>query len=240
MDRKDIINMKTGKCLPFLCVDDGACGDDYRTELYTIDELIKMFFAQSYEIGIDDTCNIFGIGKDSSIHTRMMYAHARSLSAPCRLEAFVFFKMCYNEPLVDILREVLQHRMIGWKKDKRWLGTNHSYSAGDIMNQLSDNMAVKLVTSSRFNYHESVTGCISRELLRMFCGINMQDFVQTVIKPVASQVIPTYTNALFTIRSLNGRTEENLGFFDAMLLYYMKPGMDYKDVLNEIRRDYDI
>lgn len=209
-------------------------------DTYTVDELIKVFIAQCYDVGIKNACDLFDIPEESDVFAGIMNVYIRYISSPCFKDPFNFFTMFFsNSVLIKELTQIFSAKIEQWTAEYLVRGASSIYNAEEVNSIVAQNFAVKAVMQRSSDVHACAVGDLSKAFVHVLWNPEDQDYSILINKIVRKQPVNA-SDAVFTLKAIRNDSSTLIDYFYAILLFFCSQDCTFDSVLQDARQHYNI
>lgn len=224
--------------VPYMVVPHGTL-DRVRIQLYTSEEMTKMFLLQVYETGFAAASDTFGLN-DKDIANRAQIINAQLMSNPLGNDYYNFFTLCYNNTeFISALELIFRTQIEKWCQKMLPYGTGAFYMMPELSQILENNYAIKAVYT---NTSEEEFHCIGAVTPVFLTVINHQadDDVRQLFSKLLSHQCLTYIDATLALQALANDKQLCLNYYVATLLQCFQVNSNYNSTIMEVRKAYGL
>lgn len=232
--------MKEDIMVPYATGTTNTFTNGYTLNTYSADEMIKIFIAQCFDLGIKVAVKEFNISDNTDILKMLNSAYVRYVSSPCGQNLFGLAALIYkNENLISALRTAFTANIKDWSSKYLKFGTGHQYSSAEKKDILMNNYAIKSVIGNNCTESVCAFGESSKALLLIMMNPNDSEIKKLFQLIIASEPM-TASDAEIALRALGENSDIYIDYYYATMLYFFTVHADFDSVLREVRSHYGL
>ena len=226
--------------VPFAIGKSNNFADGYTLNAYTADEMIKVFVAQCFDVGIKMACKVFELEGNESIVKMLNKAYVHFVSSPCCHNPFDLAMLIYrNEQLVSELEAAFTKNIASWSSKYLSYGIGYVYSDEQRKEILANNYAIKSVLGAGCVDSSCAFGGLSKALMHVMLRPNDQEIKKLFSMVIASEPMVS-SEAEIVLRTLGDNATVYINYYYATLLNFCHVSTDFDSVLREVRAFYGL